>query len=79
MIFRINPGFINSCPPARLSDIACAAARNGHYLRTDRHSRSAIRDAVRQHGSTTEKQRSGPILPCLTRLEILAAFSEQSK
>lgn len=57
MIFRINPGFINSCPPARLSDIACAAARNGHYLRTDRHSRSAIRDAVRQHGSTTEKQR----------------------
>lgn len=57
MIFRIDPGFINSCPPARLSDIACAAARNGHYLRTDRNSRSAIRDAVRQHGSTTEKQR----------------------
>lgn len=57
MIFRIDPRFIDSCPRPRLSDIACAAARNGHYLRTDRRSRCAIRDAVRDHGSTTEKQR----------------------
>ncbi len=56
MIFEIDQEFINRCPRPRLSDITCACARNGHYIKCDRNSRSIIKSAISEHASTTEKE-----------------------
>jgi len=56
MIFEIDPEFINRCPSARLSDIICTCARNGHYIKCDRESLKIIKTAIKDHASTTEKE-----------------------
>ncbi len=84
MIFRIDPRFIDNCPRPRLSDIACAAARNGHYMRVSGESRRIIARSVSEHGSTTEKTRfrahtsmfdpSGNLARFLRTVEITPGF-----
>lgn len=56
MIFHIPTSFLQKIKSPDLSDLAYEMARNGHFIKVDKDGYRMIRDAVREHGSTNQKE-----------------------
>ncbi len=56
MIFDIPTSFLLNCPAPDVSDIACDIARSDHFIQVDRDGYRIIREAVKEHGSTNQKE-----------------------
>ena len=56
MIFIVSSSFISACAPPDLSDIACMVAQYGHFIKASNSDYKIFRQAVKDHGSTNQKE-----------------------